>query len=101
FVSGTQLKASINAADIATAKTVPVTVFNPTPGGGTSNAATFTVNNPLPAISSLSPASAKAGGAAFTLIVNGSNYVAASVVRWKRDARPISFVSGTQLKASI
>ena len=44
-VSGTQLTAAITAADIAQAGTVSVTVVNPAPGGGTSNALTFPVNS--------------------------------------------------------
>lgn len=44
FVSSTQLTASIQATDAATAGTYPITVFNPAPGGGTSNSQTFTVN---------------------------------------------------------
>ncbi|MEW5868603.1 MAG: C39 family peptidase, partial [Chloroflexota bacterium] len=60
YVSATQLTAAITAADIATAGTVPVTVFNPTPGGGTSNAVNFTINtsNPVPTLSNLNPSSA-------------------------------------------
>ena len=50
FVSATQLTAAISAADIAAAGTVPVTVFNPKPGGGTSTPAlTLTINSPAPA----------------------------------------------------
>lgn len=41
FVSGEQLTASINAADVATASTASVTVVNPAPGGGVSNAVYF------------------------------------------------------------
>jgi hypothetical protein len=48
YVNSTQLTASIPAADIATAGTASVTVFTGTPGGGTSNAQTFTINNPVP-----------------------------------------------------
>ena len=44
-VTSTQIVATIPAADIATAGTVNVTVTNPV-GGGTSNAQTFTTNNP-------------------------------------------------------
>jgi hypothetical protein len=43
FVSGTQLTAAITAADIAAAGTANVTVFNPAPGGGTSNAMPFSI----------------------------------------------------------
>jgi len=43
FVSGSQLTATVPAADIATASTGWVTVVNPAPGGGTSNTAFFSV----------------------------------------------------------
>ena len=48
YVSGTQLTAAVTAADIASAGTADVTVFTPAPGGGTSNAQTFTVTEPPP-----------------------------------------------------
>ena len=43
YVSATQLTATISAADIASVGTASVTVFNPGPGGGESNALPFTV----------------------------------------------------------
>jgi Tol biopolymer transport system component len=43
FVSSSQLKANIGAADVASAGKVAVTVVNPAPGGGNSSAATFTI----------------------------------------------------------
>ncbi|MFA5810144.1 MAG: LamG-like jellyroll fold domain-containing protein, partial [Thermoleophilia bacterium] len=46
FVSSSSLTATINAADIASAGTASVTVVNPSPGGGTSNAQTFTIASP-------------------------------------------------------
>ena len=51
FTSPTGLNAAISAADVASAATVPVTVFTLTDGGGggTSNALTFTVFNQAPA----------------------------------------------------
>jgi len=45
FVSGEQLTAAINAGDIAVGGTASLTVFNPTPGGGTSNVVFFQVTN--------------------------------------------------------
>ena len=101
FVSDTELTATIPAADIATAGTASVTVFNPAPGGGESSALTFTINNPVPTISSLSPASATAGGTGFTLTVNGSGFVNGAAVRWNGADRPTTFVSDTQLTATI
>ena len=44
FVNSGQLTVKIPASDIATAGTASVTVKNPAPGGGTSNALTFTIN---------------------------------------------------------
>jgi len=43
FVNSSQITAQISAADIATPGTAAVTVFNPAPGGGSSNTSTFTV----------------------------------------------------------
>jgi hypothetical protein len=44
FVNSGKVTARIQASDIATAGTASVTVKNPAPGGGTSNALTFTIN---------------------------------------------------------
>jgi subtilisin len=77
------------------------------PNNGSTRAATsppVTVSasiNPLPAISSLNPARAGAGGAAFTLTVNGTGFVSGSEVRWNGAARTTTFVSATQLRAAI
>jgi len=101
FISLTQLTAPITAADLATAAGVPVTVFTPTPGGGTSAALTFSVNNPAPTLTSVSPAGAIAGGAAFTLTVNGSNFVNGSTVMWNGSARATTFVSARQVTTAI
>jgi hypothetical protein len=44
YVSPTQLIASIPASDVAAAGSAQVTVFSPSPGGGTSTALTFAIN---------------------------------------------------------
>src|SRR5207244_1202991 len=71
FVNSTQLTAQLTAVDVATASTFSITVFNPTPGGGISNAANLIVNNPVPTLTGILPASKTAGDAAFLLTVNG------------------------------
>jgi len=104
FVSATSLTAAITAADVQTAGTASVTVFNPAPGGGVSGAVNFTIDaapNPLPTIGSLSPSSRAAGSGAFTLTVTGTNYVAGSVVRWNGSSRTTTFGSSTSLTAAI
>jgi hypothetical protein len=101
FASATQLTAAITATDIATAGNANITVVNPTPGGGTSAATSFAINNPAPSVSSLTPASALQGGSSFTLTVNGSNFVANSAVQWNGASLTTTFVSATQLTAAI
>ena len=97
FVSATQLTIQLTAADQATGGVYAVVVTNPAPGGGPSNLQTFTVNNPAPTISGLSPTSATAGAAAQTLTINGTNFVSASMVTYNGVAHTATFVSSTQL----
>ncbi len=52
YVSSAQLKITLSATDLVTAGTYPVVVTNPAPGGGASNAVSFTVGNPVPSITS-------------------------------------------------
>ena len=116
FVNATQLTAAITATDIASVGTSPVVVFNPLPiGGGAnsrtqgaplgtfSNTLTFTISaaNPVPTLTSISPTSTGAGGAAFTLTLTGTNFINGSTVQWKGSARVTTFVSATQLTAAI
>ncbi|WP_263408874.1 hypothetical protein [Terriglobus tenax] len=101
FVSSTQLTANLTAADIASAGSKAVTVVNPSPGGGASNAVAFTITSPPPTLSSLLPATATAGGAAFTLTVNGSGFLTGAAVAWNGSTRPTTVVSVTQLTSSI
>lgn len=62
---------------------------------------TLAVVQPMPAAGSLSPAVETAGGAAFTLTVNGSGFTTASVVYWGAAALTTQYISGTQLTAQV
>jgi FG-GAP repeat protein/IPT/TIG domain-containing protein len=101
FVSSTVLQAQILASDIATVGNFTVKVTNPPPGGGNSNGLIFTVQNPVPGIGSLSPDAALAGGAAFTLTVNGSNFVSTSKVYWNGTKLSTTYVSSAVLQAHV
>lgn len=104
YVSPSELEATITTADLATSGSRSVTVFNPTPGGGVSSAQTFQVTspeNPPPTLASVSPDTVSAGGGGFNLVVTGTNFDASSVVRWNGAARTTTFISATQLEASI
>ena len=58
-------------------------------------------SNPSPTLSTLSPASAVAGNAAFSLSVSGAGFVNSSVVYWNGSSRPTTFWNPTQLTAAI
>jgi len=66
-----------------------------------SSAMTVAVGNPAPDITSFAPVSAKQNSGAFTLTVNGSNFVNGAVVFFNGSARPTTFVSPTQVTAAI
>ena len=105
YISAAQLTATVSASFIASAGTANITVFNGTPGGGTSNAAIFTIGtiatNPVPSISSLSPASVTAGAASFTLTVNGTNFIGSSTINWNGTPLTTVFINTLQLTASV
>jgi hypothetical protein len=95
YVSASQLAAAVPASLIATAGTASVTV------SGASNSAPFTIIAPPPTITSLSPASATAGSAAFTLIVNGDNFTSTTTVSWGSASLATTYVSASQLTAAV
>ncbi|MDB5269757.1 MAG: hypothetical protein JWP58_2797 [Hymenobacter sp.] len=83
----------------ATSGTVAVT----TPGGTATSAGTFTVlaPNPVPTIASLAPSTAVAGSANLVLTVNGTGFVSGSVVSFGANALATTYVSATQLTATV
>jgi hypothetical protein len=70
FVSSSSLQASITAADVANKGTASVTVVNPAPGGGASNAVFFPVREPLASV-------AAAVDNKFSSVASGSVTIAA------------------------
>lgn len=57
--------------------------------------------NPSPSIASLSPTSATVGAASLALTVSGSSFISGSVVQWNGSSRATTYVSSTQLTATI
>ena len=73
YVSPSQLRAAIPASDLASAGTANVTVFNPAPGGGISNAQTFNINSFASATWYLAEGSTAWGFSAYITIENPNN----------------------------
>jgi hypothetical protein len=61
-----------------------------------------TAENPVPLINQpITPSSVAPGSGAFTLTVNGTGFVAGSVVKWNGKPRTTTFVSSSKLTAAI
>ncbi len=101
FISSTQLIATISYTLVLVGGTASITVVNPSPGGGTSNGLTLTINFTVPVLSSISPASITAGSAGFTMLVTGSNFFTSSVVKWNGVALTTTFISDLFLNVAI
>jgi len=101
FIDSNQLRVEIPGSDLGAPGATQISVFNPAPGGGTSNLVPFTIGNPIPAVTSISPDSAVMGVPDFTLTVDGSGFVADSVVRWNGGNLSTTFMSSTKLQALI
>jgi len=83
-----------------------ISVFHPT--SDPASQPTFSVSvepaiipNPIPSIGTLSPSTIAAGSSGFTLDVNGSNFLASSVIRWDGASQSTTYVSPTLLRCSI
>src|SRR6185437_2938666 len=83
------------AGNLPVAQPFPVAAPIPTP------APTPAPTAQTPTITSLSPGSASVGGPAFSIAVNGTNFIASSTVKLNGSARNTTFVSTTQLTAAI
>ncbi len=101
YVSNSRVTATILGTDIKEIGTASVTVFNSEPGGGSSSAKTFTISNPLPVITSLSPGAIVVGSPDLALTVNGTSFLPSAKVRWEGSDRTTKYLSSTQLSATI
>ena len=75
FVSSTQLMVAVPINLTPASSTLHLQVFDNYPNGSGSNIASFTFTPLVPAITSLSQSSVVAGGPAFQLTINGTNFV--------------------------
>ncbi len=101
-VSNNLLNATVSASLLTAAGTAEVTVFTPSPGGGASQARSFTVENPPPSLSGLIPSSLPLLTAPTVVTLQGSGFVATSSVRATGGTiYPTNFLSSTALEAII
>jgi hypothetical protein len=117
YVNAGTMTATVAAALIAKPGSAFVNTLSPHSGTGTnglSNTLTFVIDppgSPVPTISSISPNSAAAGSASFTLTVNGGSFLqtsdpsGGSQVRWNlgstQSTLPIVSISSAQITATV
>jgi uncharacterized repeat protein (TIGR01451 family) len=106
YVSVTQLKVMLTAADLSAVGNAAITVVNPAPGGGSSAAATLAItapvvaSSPVPALTFIAPDGAPIG-ASTQITLTGSGFTADSVVQWNGTAVPTTFTSATAVTAQV
>jgi trimeric autotransporter adhesin len=114
----TGVTATVDSSLVAKQGTAFVNTLSPHSGAGTnglSNVLAFIINpppNPVPVVSGISPSCALAGGASFTLTVNGSSFLptsdpsGGSQVRWTAGSAQstlaiVSIGSASQIQATV
>lgn len=70
------------------------------PAKGLRDEVVITVN-PIATLATIAPTTIASGGSDFTLTVNGTNFANGNVVRWNGTDRVTTFVSATELTATI
>ena len=101
FQDPTHVKATLSAAQLAAAGTIAVRVVNSAPGGGTSAALAFAINNALPTITALNPASVTAGSPDRTITVNGTGFVPTTTAKSNGVLVMTTYVNATTLTAVV
>jgi len=106
FVSAGEIKVDLTADDLQSAGDRTFKIVNPAPGGGDGyNTAIFKVTpvgeNPKPSVAYINPQSVPADVPQFTLQVHGSGFVNGAKVRVNGIDQPTTFVSSTDLAATI
>jgi uncharacterized protein (TIGR03437 family) len=101
YYSGTQVTGFVTAdlVGVRAGTSASVTVRNP--GGAESNSVTLAIDPPRPAILSLAPASAAAGGVAVAIVITGSNFAANCVVRCNGTAVETTFADAAHVSATV
>jgi len=99
FVSESELRAQLPAADLASSRTISVTVRNP--DNAVSNALELLIANPVPVLDSVRPASLIVGDSTRTITVWGREFRPNSVVRWNTVDRPTRVLSPYALEVDL
>ncbi len=101
YLSATTIQTQLTAVELETGRYITISAVNPQPGGGSSLPSTFTVLNPVPAISSLSPAELTAGSSDTTVTITGDNFVMGSSVLLNGQPIATKYVGKTSIETTL
>jgi hypothetical protein len=99
YVLANTVKAVVPGALVASTGTAVISVTNP--DSQVSNQVTLHIVNPVPTLSSISPATLDAGGPDVTITLSGNGYVAGSVVYWNQVPLTTTYLSLKKLTAVL
>jgi hypothetical protein len=100
FVSPTELRITLDRADLVDPGVKTIQVVNGTSGLAT-NTINFVIESPVPSITSLSSTQTGVGSQDAILRVYGKNFIRSSVVLFNGSARPTQIIDGTELSATL
>jgi hypothetical protein len=96
--SATELRFSLAPENVPNAGFAQVFLSNPPPGGGASAPLSLRVDNPVPTLSALAPATVVAGADSQVVRLTGTGFVRGSVVRVNGAARTARRTSPTEME---
>lgn len=99
FVSPTELRITLDQADLAAPGAKDVQVVNSS--GIATNTVQFVIESPVPQLTSVASTQSSAGSQEAILRVYGLHFLGSSVVLFNGSARPTQFVSWTELQATL
>lgn len=101
FTDNHHIEATVPEELLSKAGSFSVNVTNPQPEGGTSNSIVFTVNNPVPSITTIDPAEAMAGTPGLLIDIYGTGFFDDTAFYVNSTQRPFSLNSQTYILGGL
>ena len=101
YVSATEVDVPFTATELASSGTFSVAVTNAQPGGGISAGASIPVNNPVPAITALSPTNINNGATDTAVTITGTGFLPVTTLQVNGAAHAVSYVNSKQMSAQF
>lgn len=100
YVSPTEIRVGLSAQDLAQPGQLLLYISNPPPGGGSTNATTIQVQNPVPTITAVAPISVGTRSPG-PVTLTGTRFVLGAVVYVGNDPRLPTLTSATQMQIQL